>query len=261
MDGLRARRGSLGFLAALQALLLSAPALLADGVPDCPAVFLDLDGVATFYDADGTGNCGFDVAPDRMVTAVADPDWAGSLHCGRCLEVWGPEATIVVRVVDRCPECPTGHLDLSAEAFDLIAEPAQGIVPVAFRSVPCPVGGPLSIRQQEGSNPWWLSLQVRDHRHAVASVELRENGASTWQPMPRASYNYFVATSASGFAFPLDLRLTDVHGGVVVETDLITAAVPGQVTSGTTQFPACSGIFVDGFETGTAAPLWSQAFP
>lgn len=245
------------------ALLFGLSSVLpADGVPDCPAVFLDLDGVATFYDADGTGNCGFDATADLMVTAVADPDWAGSLHCGRCLEVWGPEATIVVRVVDRCPECPTGHLDLSAEAFDAIADPLLGIVPIAFRSVPCPVAGNLSVRQQEGSNPWWLSIQVRDHRHAVASVELRETGATTWQPMPRADYNYFVAqTGGSGFQFPLDLRLTDIHGHVVVESDLVSAAVPGQAIPGTTQFPACDGIFVDGFETGTAAPLWSHLAP
>jgi expansin (peptidoglycan-binding protein) len=245
------------------ALLLLVPtASRADGVPDCPATFQDLDGVATFYEADGSGNCGFDPSLDLLVTAVADPDWAGSAQCGRCLEVWGPEATIVVRVVDRCPGCPSGHLDLSAEAFDLIADPLQGIVPIAFRSVPCPVAGNLAVRQQEGSNNWWLGLQVRDHRHAVASVELREQSASAWQILPRADWNYFIAEAGgSGFQFPLDLRITDVHGHVVVENDLLTSVVPGLVVPGTTQFEACAGIFVDGFETGTAAPLWTHAAP
>jgi expansin (peptidoglycan-binding protein) len=239
------------------------PALRADGVPGCPALFTDLTGVATFYDADGSGACSFDTAVDLMVTAVAAPDWAGSLHCGRCLEVWGPEATIVVRVVDLCPECPSGHLDLSAEAFDVIADPVQGVVPIAFRSIPCPVAGPLAVRQKEGSNPWWLALQMRDHRHAVASVEVRENGSSTWQSLGRESYNYFVVTSSAGggLGLPIDLRVTDVHGHVVTEADLIGGVTPGAVTLGTTQFPACAGIFLDGFEGGTLAPLWSGATP
>lgn len=234
----------------------------ADGVPDCPAQFLDLTGVATFYDADGSGACSFDATADRMVTAVAAPDWAGSLECGRCLEVWGPEATIVVRVVDLCPECPSGHLDLSAEAFDLIADPVQGIVPIAFRSIPCPVTGPLAVRQKEGSNPWWLGLQIRDHRHAVAAVELRENGASAWRSLGRESYNYFIATAGGGgLAFPIDVRVTDVHGHQVTENDLLGAVTPGLVTPGTTQFPACAGIFLDGFEGGALTPLWSERAP
>jgi expansin (peptidoglycan-binding protein) len=239
----------------------SGPPARADGVPDCPAVFTDLAGVATFYDADGTGACMFDVDPGRRVTAVALPDWAGSAHCGQCLEVWGPLGRVVVRVVDQCPECPSGHLDLSAEAFAAIADPLLGVVPIAFRSIECPVAGNLAVRQKEGSNAWWLALQVRDHRYAVAQVEVRENGSSVWQTMARQDYNYFLVESGSGLSLPLDLRITDLHGHVAVENDIVTAVAPGEVEPGTTQLPACSGIFLDGFETGTLAPLWSSEQP
>jgi expansin (peptidoglycan-binding protein) len=249
-------------VAALLLALAAAASGRADGVPDCPALFADLDGVATFYDADGTGACLFDATADLMVTAVAAPDWSGSLHCGRCLRVWGPEGSILVRVVDLCPECPAGHLDLSAEAFDAIADPIQGIVPIAFRSVPCPVAGNLSVKQKEGSNPWWLALQIRDHRHAVATVELREDGLAAWTSLPREDYNYFVATAGGGgLGFPIDLRITDVHGHVALEVDLISTVTEGLVTPGTTQLAPCAGLFLDDFETGTLAPLWTEAVP
>jgi expansin (peptidoglycan-binding protein) len=246
-------------LAAAGLLCLAAGAR-ADGYPDCPAVFEDLTGVATWYAADGTGACSFDASPDLMVTAVALPDWAGSAHCGQCLEVWGPEGHIVVRVVDQCPECPSGHLDLSYQAFDAIADPNTGVIPIAFRSIECPVTGTISVQQKDGSNVWWLALQVRDARYAVAGMEVRQNGSATWQAMPRQDYNYFLITATgSGLSLPLDLRITDLHGHVVVENDLITAVVPGEVEPGTTQFPACAGIFLDGFENQTLAPFWASA--
>jgi expansin (peptidoglycan-binding protein) len=253
-----ARAAAVGFLA----LVLTRTAL-ADGVPGCPAVFEDATAVATFYDADGTGHCGYDVAPDRMVVAVSSADWAGSVHCGRCLQVWGPEGMVIVRVVDSCPTCGADHIDLSAEAFDLVADPQQGIVPVAYRSIACPVAGPVAVKQKEGSNPWWLALQPRNHRHAIAAVSVRENGATNWQPTSRQDYGYFLIESGApaGLDPPLDVRITDVHGRVVIENDLIPVISAGTTRTGTAQLAACAGIFVDGFESSTLAPWWSQATP
>lgn len=37
--------------------------------------------------------------------------------CGRKIQVNGPRGSAVVRVVDRCPSCPHGGLDLSPAAF------------------------------------------------------------------------------------------------------------------------------------------------
>lgn len=253
-------RSPSGLLARLVLLIsVCAGRLLADAVPGCPASFEAFDGVATYYAADGGGNCSFAPSADLLVTAVAAPDWAGSAECGRCLEVWGPEARIVVRVVDQCPECPAGHLDLSAEAFDLIAEPIQGVVPIAFRSVPCPVVGNVVIHQKDGVNAWWFAVQIRNHRFAVAGVELRENGSAVWQPMARQDYNYFLLTSGPGLAFPVDLRITDIHQHSIVEH--VGAVAPQGDTAGVNQFPRCSGIFVDGFESATAAPWWSATSP
>lgn len=229
---------------AVAAAVLTSPG--GSHTPYCPASLPSTTGVATYYAANGSGNCSFDPSGDLMVTAVAAPDWAGSAQCGRCLEVVGPEAQVVVRIVDKCPECPANHLDLSAEAFDAIADPVQGIVPISFRPVPCAVVGNISIKQKDGVNIWWFAVQIRNHRHAIATVELRQNGSSSWQNMARQDYNYFLLTSVSGLLFPVQLRITDVYQHQLVES--VASVAPEAETPGTGQFPACDGLFRDGFD-------------
>jgi expansin (peptidoglycan-binding protein) len=245
-------------LAALATIAASTP-VRGDAVPDCPAALVDLDGVATYYAADGSGACTFPASADRMVVALAAPNWAGSAHCGRCLEVWGPEGRIVVRVVDLCPECPSGHLDLSAEAFDRIADPPQGIVPVAFRSIECPVTGNLRLYLAEGSSVWWVGLQVRNHPYAVSTVEFRQGGI--WYAGVRQPWNSFQLPAAfpEPIVLPLQIRITDVHGRSV-QTSLASIGSDVEVPTAV-QLPLCDGLFVDGFGTGTATPFWSRTGP
>jgi len=72
-------------------------------------------GEATYYTfADGSGNCGSPATPnDLMVGAMNHTDYAGSAACGACARIVGPQGTVDVRIVDRCPECPQGDIDLS----------------------------------------------------------------------------------------------------------------------------------------------------
>jgi expansin (peptidoglycan-binding protein) len=162
-------------------------------------------------------------------------DHDGSAACGACAAIDGPDGSIRVRIVDRCPECAPGDIDLAAEAFALIAEPSAGRVPITWRYAPCDVAGPLRYRFKEGSNPFWTAIQVRNHRHAIASLEARPVGGD-WRSLPRETYNYFIADDGLGEG-PIDLRVTDVHGEVV-EDDGVP---PGDAVEvgGAAQLPAC----------------------
>ena len=92
---------------------------------------------------------------------------------------------------------------------------------------------------------------------------MREDGATTWQPTVRQDYDYFLIESGApaGLDPPLDVRVTDVHGKVVVAHDLIPTIAPGSTVQTPAQLAACSGIFVDGFEGSTLAPWWSASTP
>ncbi len=194
-------------------------------------------GDGTYYDADGGGNCMFDPSPgDLIVAAMNETDYAGSAACGACADVEGPDGRILVRIVDRCPECAPGDLDFSMEAFAMMAPVEAGRVDIRWRYVECPVDGPMSFRFKEGSNPYWTAIQVRNHRQRIAGLEARASGGGAYQDVAREQYNYFVAPEGLGDG-PYDLRITDVYGDVVEEP----AVPPGDavVVEGTAQLPSC----------------------
>ncbi len=195
---------------------------------------VERDGIATYYAATGAGNCSFDPTPDDlMVAAMNDPDYEGSQVCGECVAVDGPSGSVTVRIVDRCPECESGHLDLSMEAFAEIAELELGRVDITWQVVPCAVDGPIEYWSQEGSNDFYLAVQIRNHRTAIASFEGRASGDGAYVSMPRVDYNYFLAESGLGPP-PYDFRVTDVNGTVL--EDLGVALPHGGMATGDDQF-------------------------
>ena len=194
-------------------------------------------GEATYYTfADGTGNCGFDASPDDlMIGAMNHTDYAGSAVCGACVQLIGPNATITIRIVDQCPECPAGNIDLSPQAFERIAELAAGRVPITWQYVSCALSGPIRYHFKEGSNQWWTAVQIRNHANRVATVEYLDEGGA-WHDVPRVDYNFFVAESGMGPG-PYSLRVTDVYGNALEDTGI--PHVEGGDSPGAGQFPAC----------------------
>ncbi len=193
-------------------------------------------GEGTYYDADGSGNCSFDPSPgDPMVGAMNETDYQGSAPCGACAHVTGPTGEVTVRIVDRCPECAPGDIDLSPQAFERIAALSAGRVPITWTYVPCEVSGPVVYHFKEGSNEWWTAVQIRNHRHAIARFEyLGDDGA--FHDVPRLEYNYFVEDSGMGPG-PYTFRITDVWGHVLEESG-IPFVEAGDVP-GAAQLPAC----------------------
>jgi expansin (peptidoglycan-binding protein) len=193
-------------------------------------------GEGTYYAADGSGNCSFPATPgDLMVAAMNHSDYAASALCGACIDVAGPDGSVQVRIVDRCPECAPGDVDLSPEAFALIAPLSAGRVPISWTLVECPVQGPVVYHFKEGSNPYWSAIQLRNHRHPIAKLEAI-GGAGEVLTFERADYNYFIHAAGLGDG-PYQLRVTDVLGETLADD-----AVPfaeDSVAPGATQFSAC----------------------
>lgn len=197
------------------------------------------EGEGTYYAADGSGNCSFPATPgDLLVAAMNHTDYAASAACGACIRATGPSGEVTVRIVDRCPECPPGDVDFSPEAFAQIAELSAGRVPISWHWVPCEVDGPLRYHFKDGSNPFWTAVQVRNHRHAIASFAFRPVGGGEWIDVQRLDYNYFVYAEGMGDG-PYDFRVTDVNGGVVEDVGI--ALGDDVERSGASQLPVCGG--------------------
>ena len=181
------------------------------------------NGVATYYDADGSGNCSFDKSSDLDVVAMNTPEYGASAACGGCVHVRSPAGEVTVRVVDRCPECPTGHLDLSKQAFAKIAKLEQGKVSITYQSVACNVSGNLAYHFKDGSSKYWVAIQVRNHPVPIAKLEYKKG--SSFVPMKRENYNYFVEAAGVGDISSLVLRVTAADGNTVEDT------LPGAIDS------------------------------
>jgi expansin len=191
-------------------------------------------GKATYYDATGDGACMLGPSPgDLLVAAMNAEEYDNAAVCGEYVHVIGPKGAVTVRIVDLCPECLAGHLDLSREAFAQIADLPQGVVSISWQVVSPALTGPIAYHFKDGSNPWWIAVQIRNHRNPIAKVEYRRaNGV--WLDLPRTSYNYFLQDTVPD-AGPYTLRVTDSYGNILTDSGIVL--VENGTVNGAGQFP------------------------
>lgn len=201
----------------------------------CTEAPAEATGEATYYDATGAGNCSFEPSSDLMVAAINATDYGIAAWCGACVNVRGPDGAVTVRIVDKCPGCARGDLDLSREAFEKIAPLAAGRVAISWNLVACEVQGGLGYHWKAGSSQFWSAIQVRNHRYPIATLEAR--AASAYEALDRVDYNYFVAPDSRIGAGPFTLRITDTRGHVVEDGPIELG--DDVVRAGSAQFPAC----------------------
>ena len=221
------------------------PALYAQTVPQ-QTIFLPLihngtttnpvhEGIATYYGATGAGACSFAPSPDDLMVAAMNADeYDNAAVCGAYVQVTGPNGAVTVRIVDLCPECTAGHLDLSREAFARIADPIDGRVPITWQLVSPALSDSIAYHFKEGSNQWWTAVQIRNHRNPIAKLEYH-NGTD-WVTVSRTDYNYFVQTEPGMGPGPYQFRVTDLYGNVLTDEG-VAHREDGTVVGGG-QFPA-----------------------
>jgi expansin len=215
----------------------STSALDASGaVPDGGPLSAPEQGVATYYAADGTGNCSFDASPNDLDVAAMDAaEYDNSQACGECVSIVGPKGNVTVRIVDQCPGCEKGHLDLSQQAFAAIADLSAGRVPITWQVVPCTVTGPITYRFKSGSSQYWTAIQVQNYRIPVTRLEIASPASGgAFSDVPRQSYDYFVEASGVGTTGSFQVRVTAVDGTQLVDT--LPGVELGSVIQGAAQF-------------------------
>ena len=171
-------------------------------------------GEATHYElaSGGMGNCSYPSPPaGQLYVALSPSEYGGSAACGSYLQVSGPDGSVTVEVVDQCPECQAGHIDLSEQAFARIAPLSAGLVPVTYHTiVDPPLPAPLSMLVKTGSSAYYLALLPINNGNPLATVAVSQ-GSGGWQELSRTTYGYWLASSGAGPG-PFSVRLTDSLG-------------------------------------------------
>ena len=170
---------------------------------------------------------------DDLYVAINPWDYANSAACGACMEVTGPYGTVTVQVTQNCAgACARDEIELSETAFGMIADTGEGHAPVTWQLVSCDVTGPIAFHFEPESSEWWASIQLRNHRIPVETLEMRWTDG-TWRNLPRQAHNYFEARDTPGPG-PYTLRVTSVDQQQITEENIPLS--PGELVPGTQQF-------------------------
>jgi expansin len=187
-------------------------------------------GEATHYVLSaGGGNCSYPSPPaSQLFVALSPGEYDSAAACGSYVQVTGPDGSVTAEVIDQCPPCQAGHLDLSEQAFARIAPLAAGLVRVTYRTVADPpLPAPLSLLVKDGSSAYWLALLPIGAGNPVTSVRV-SSASRGGQELSRASYGYWLAPSGMG-AGPFTVRVTDSEGHQATVTGV--TLTPGVVQS------------------------------
>jgi expansin (peptidoglycan-binding protein) len=189
-------------------------------------------GQATFYDLDGgIPNCSYPSAPDDdLFVALGPAEYSNAAACGTYLDVTGPKGKVRVKVIDKCPECGTGHLDLSRTAFKKIGAESAGVIPITYRTVVNPaVPGPLGVRMPEGVSRYYFAALIDNHGNQLASVKVA-GSSGTFHTAERADYNDWIIDGGAGSG-PFKIKISDVYGRTATLSGISLSPEKTQKTS------------------------------
>jgi len=156
----------------------------------------------------------------------------GSVVCGMCLMVTGNGTgsgsnpivgTFKAFVNDLCPTCSYGSLDLGTGL--------DGKWLISWIAVDCEVKSNVQYMLQ-GSNDYYIKLQVRNTNVPVSSVNLVQDSIVT--PLSRTSDNFFQSSFSNNIQLPIHIQVTSIFGQTF--DDVVPSLNNSQIFEGNFQF-------------------------
>ncbi|KAF4028850.1 Lytic transglycosylase [Phytophthora infestans] len=199
------------------------------------------EGYGTVYTlgTPSSGNCNFMSWPDAAVTkyaALNAEQWEETMNCGRCAEVSCTDASCsgqseIVYIMDQCPGCAYGDLDLSPDVFESITGQSYTKLSIEWKFVDCPISNNVQYCLKTGSSGFWVAVQPTNCASGVKSLSI--NGQET--SVIDSAYYFLIDGSGESVAdlSSLSISMIGVNGEVLEETLSLTA---DECTEGSSQF-------------------------
>ncbi|XP_059142649.1 expansin-YoaJ-like [Physella acuta] len=183
-------------------------------------------GDGTYYGDIVEGSCQIaaplpPAATNSKITALVAlnrPQYLNSLVCGMCIKVTGSgtghgsdpiTGVHIVYVKDLCPVCHEGDVDFALNG--------DGRWDIDIQAVQCPVGSTSIQYAFQGSNPWYIKLQIRNARIPITGVEIQKNGG--WVTPTHSPDGYWILSGGGAMPDgPFRVRLTAANGQVLEDS-------------------------------------------
>lgn len=161
----------------------------------------------------------------KYYVAMNNDQFDGLRSCGRCVEVQcddhrcsGERKKAVVQVLDRCPECKHGDLDLSPEVFREITGSHPSRYTVKWKYVQCPsefVSGNIKVCTKDGSNRFWTAFQPTNSLKGIKAMKV--NGVKAHLDQSQINAYYFKIQYPGGLNFhePVHFNMKAMDGSTV----------------------------------------------
>ncbi|WP_280477848.1 expansin EXLX1 family cellulose-binding protein [Nocardia asiatica] len=212
---------------------------------------------ARYYRFGRQVSCSFrELPPDGHYAGLSTSDYGRADLCGAYLDIQGPRGSVRALVVDHCPACAGEELNLSAAAFELIADPDDGVAPVRYRLVrdPQPVRE-LTYEVKPDSSTSWFGILFGDTGNPLREAAVRPAAGGPWQQLTRRADNYWTVSGAG--PGPFTARVTDVFGNEAEIAEVLVE--PGRypadtrLYSGAPSFASLAPSLATSTEPGTDA--------
>lgn len=89
------------------------------------------NGDITYY-APGLGACGWTNTDAEHVAALSPSQFSSGTNCGKTITINKDGKSVKAKVVDLCPGCASGGVDVSSTAFGVLANLDVGRTTVAW---------------------------------------------------------------------------------------------------------------------------------
>ncbi len=196
------------------------------------------DGTAYTLGSVDAGNCNFLYSgytnASTNYAALNSVQWNNLANCGRCATVQcidsrcSSSESILVQILDQCPECKYGDLDLSPSVFKTLTGSDPSRYKIQWDFVECPISGSIKYCFNRGSNNYWVAIQPTNFAYGIYDMKI--NGISS-RIMQNAYY--YLSTDKWINTSSIDIELTNINGDKISDTISGTA---GKCTDGISQF-------------------------
>lgn len=152
----------------------------------------------------------------RMFAAINSDMWDNGENCGKCVQVWCVDSFCKKRfepktlmVMDKCPECGPGDLDLSIPAYEEVTGIWPHRLKFEWKFVDCvdefDYGEKIRMDLKAGPNQWWRAFYFSMNKQRLANVTL------DGRPLSKAEFGFWNDWNVLGKA-PHKLVLTSEDG-------------------------------------------------